>query len=390
MSKIFYLLGLLIIHTRAFDLRIINLSLDNWLLFQLFYLIVGFLFFGSNTKFNWFSKELKCWWIWVLGVFLSMLPAFYIYSQTFSQSFVAYRRFLLLLQIPVLFKISPTKDEVVKALMLYFCFLWLVYFMQSVNPQIVNVDDETLEDIYENGSETIVVGWFFPAILLFYFLEKIIEQFKYSYLLIIFLCILFIFLEQNRSLLFSSTAIIGWSILKIKSKRFIVIPLLLILAIIVIDYTSNIWINLFEETTQQLGNNEYNRNKAIQYFLFSASPNIWCSIFGNGFLSAHATTHMQDMMNLGVYNSDVGFIGYWNQFGILPIVVFMLLLLPAAIGKHNSHFIRCWAIQILICFVTISYWGGIFILYFSLFYYLYYVDLVDYGKTSDLINNNLL
>ena len=141
------------------------------------------------------------------------------------------------------------------------------------------------------------------------------------------------------------------------------------------------WNALFEETTTQVEDEEYNRNKAYRYFIFEACPNVWCYIFGNGFLSSHATSHMQDMKAIGVHNSDVGFIGYWNQYGIIPIIAFLLMLIPASVGRHNSHFIRCWAIQILICGLTISYWGPAYMLYMSLFYYLYYLDLKEFDKT---------
>ena len=92
-------------------------------------------------------------------------------------------------------------------------------------------------------------------------------------------------------------------------------------------------------------------------------------------------------MAFGVYNSDVGFVGYWNQFGLIPILVFLLMLIPAALGRHNSHFIRCWAIQILVCSLTISYWGGIYVLYISLFYYLYYVDKEEQTNAAELIES---
>lgn len=375
MNKVLYLLLLIIIDVHAWNLRTISLSADNWLVIQLLYLMVGFIYYGKLENYSWFSKNLKYWWIWVLGIFLSMVPAYLNYGQTLSQSLITYRRCLLLVQIPVLFKIAPTKEEIVKAVMIYFGFVWVIYFMQQANPLIINIDEESLERILRTGEKPMVIGWLFVIIALFYYLDRIKDQFKIKLLLVVFMFFIFALLEQNRSILFSITAIIGWTMLKVKNNKFLVILTFVILALGVAYYTADTWLSLFEETAEQIDNKEYNRNKAIQYFLFKASPDIWCYIFGNGFLSAHATSHMIDMMELGVYNSDVGFVGYWNQYGVLPIIVFLLLLVPAVIGKKNSHFIRCWAIQILICSVTISYWEPSSLLYIGLFYYLYYVEL---------------
>jgi len=390
MSKTFYLLILLIINSNAWNLRIIPLSADDWLIIQTFFLLVGFLWYGRSKDFYWFSKKLKYWWIWVLGVLLSMLPAYYNYGQTISQSILTYRQCIFLVQIPFLFKIAPTKEEIVNAIMIFFGFVWIIYFIQRYNPLIVNIDEEQIEKLFLNGEMPMVAGWLYILIAMFYYLGKIKEHFNMKLLLIILSFFIFALLEQNRSALFSIAFIISWTILKVEKRKILVILTFIVLALGITYYTSDIWINLFEETAGQVDDLEYNRNKAYRYYLFDASPNIWCYIFGNGFLSAHVTRHMQDMMRVGVYDSDVGFIGYWNEFGILPIIVFMLILVPAAIGKRNSHFIRCFAIQILICSVTISYWGGGNLLYIGLFYYLYHIDLEKCGENTQIESEDLI
>ena len=388
MSKTVYLLILLIINSNAWNLRMINLSADNWLILQLIYLFAGFIYYGRMADFHIFTKELKYWWLWLLGILLSMVPAYFNYDQTFSQSILTYRHCLLLVQIPILFKIRPTKEEIVKAILFYFGFVWIIYFLQQANPLVVNIDEETLDKYIRNNEKPMVAGWIFVIIALFYYLDDILKKIYIKLLLIILIVFIFAILEQNRSILFSITAIIGWTMFKVKKNRFLVILIFFILSLGIAYYTANTWNDLFRETAEQVDNDEYNRNKAYQYFLFKASPNIWCRIFGNGFLSTHVTRHMEDMMDLGVYNNDVGFVGYWNNYGILPIIVFLLLLVPAILGNRNSHFIRCWALQILICSATISYWGAKNLLYMGLFYFLYYMDLENHMESVELTELN--
>lgn len=388
MGKVLYILFLLIINSHVWNLRVVNISSDNWLVIQLVYLLAGFIFYGKMNKFRLFSEELAPWWFWVIGVLLSVFPAGYFYNQSITQSLITCRGSLLLLQIPILFKIAPTKKEIINALLSFFGFVWIVYFMQSSDISIVYLDEERLERFINSGEVPMVHCWEFVAIILFYYLGKIKESFDYKWLFLILLCYGFYLIEQNRSFLFSITIILGWTMLKINKNKFIAILTVGILAGVIAYYTMDIWVNLFEETSGQIENEDYNRNKAYRYFLFEASPNIWCYIFGNGFISAHTSSYLHNLMYGGVYNSDVGFIGYWNNFGIIPTIVFFYLLIPAAIGRHSSHFIRCWAIQLLLCSLTAGYLGAsYYILYFSLFYYLYYVDRKEQIAETELIES---
>lgn len=388
MGKVLYILFLLIINSHVWNLRVVNISSDNWLVIQLVYLLAGFIFYGKMNKFRLFSEELAPWWLWVIGVLLSVIPAGYFYNQSITQSLITCRGNLLLLQIPILFKIAPTKKEIINALLLFFGFVWIVYFMQSADISIVNLDEERLERFINTGEKPMVNGFVFIAIILFYYLGEIKDSFGYKWLFFILICYIFYLLEQNRSFLFSISLIIAWTILKVNRKKFIAILTMGVLVSVIAYYTIDMWMELFEETSVQIENDNYNRNKAYRYFLFEASPNIWCYIFGNGFISAHTSNYLHNIMYSGVYNSDVGIIGYWNNFGIIPTIVFFYLLVSAAIGRHSSHFIRCWAIQLLLCSLTAGYLGAPdYILYFSLFYYLYYVDKEEQTNAAELIES---
>lgn len=388
MGKVLYILFLLIINSHVWNLRVVNISSDNWLVIQLVYLLAGFIFYGKMNKFRLFSEELAPWWLWVIGVLLSVFPAGYFYNQSITQSLITCRGNLLLLQIPILFKIAPTKKEIINALLLFFGFVWIVYFMQSADISIVNLDEERLERFINTGEKPMVNGFVFIAIILFYYLGEIKDSFGYKWLFFILICYVFYLLEQNRSFLFSISLIIAWTILKVNRKKFIAILTMGVLVSVIAYYTMDMWMELFEETSVQIENDNYNRNKAYRYFLFEASPNIWCYIFGNGFISAHTSNYLHNIMYSGVYNSDVGIIGYWNNFGIIPTIVFFYLLVSAAIGRHSSHFIRCWAIQLLLCSLTAGYLGAPdYILYFSLFYYLYYVDKEEQIAETELIES---
>lgn len=376
MSKIIYLAILFIIDSHVWGLRIITFSSDTWLIVELCYLAMGFIYYGRFENFILFSKQLKYYWWWLGGIILSMIPVYMNYGQTLSQSIITYRSQLLLFVIPVLFKIHPTKEELIKSLTIYAICLWIIYVLREFNPLIISYDEETLRKIEKHGvSSLLLPDWTLIMFIVAYYLQTIKVSINLKSILIVFSCFALVFLLQNRSMLISITAIIAWTALSVKrGNKAFVIAIMLLLGVAVAYNTADTWMELFEETAEQIDDENYNRNKAYQYYLFEASPNWYSYIFGNGFLSAHVTSHMQDMMESGVYNSDVGFVGYWNQFGIIPIIIFFLILIPAAFKKQNSHFIRCSAIIILMCIPTSSYFAGYMRLHFCLFYYLYYLD----------------
>lgn len=378
MSKALYLLILLIINIRAWDLYFINISPNRWLVIQIVYLMVGFIYYGKFEVFSHCLPKLKYWMWWVIGVLISMMCANYNYNQTLSQSIITYRNQLLLLQIPVLLKIAPTKEEITKATMWFVLFLWVIYFLQLNNPYVIVHDEKLMERFLEKGEVLIVPGTVFAAIPIFYYLGIIKNNFDFKSLAIVLVCFLFLFFMQNRSMLFSVTVLIGWTTLTIKHKnKWLILLIMAVLVASVAYSTADVWNALFEETAGQVDNEEYDRNKAYRYFIYEASPNIWCYIFGNGLLSTHATRHMINISAQGIFNSDVGFVGYWNYFGVFPIIVTMLMTVPVVFKKEHSHFLRCWAIQILICGLTVWCWDGYKFLFWALFYYLYYYELEE-------------
>ena len=153
-------------------------------------------------------------------------------------------------------------------------------------------------------------------------------------------------------------------------------------------------IELYNETMEQVNDPTYARFISMAYFLTEASPNVLCEIFGNGFISLKTSSLMEDLQQAHIYNSDVGFIGYWNQFGIMPIILFVYMILKSLLNKRFSLSIKLIAAQILICSVTVSYFGALEgMINFLVFYYLYEynrttVEALNFKSSRNVRNNN--
>lgn len=373
MKKVIYLVILSLLWFNFFDFRLLNIPDDMRFILIWVYLVVGAICAKSKLMFCHPNR----YFLWVMaGIFFSMIPAYLYYEQSFLQSIITYRFQYYLFAIPILFIIAPAKEEVIKALNILSILMFVVFVVKNLSPYLF-----ILPETVEESSVWAVEGYSLIAIPFYYALQELKEHFNLKSLLFAFFLLCFMYLMARRSMLFPMAILMVFTLLKIRSKYK---PLLLFFLALVIGYgiymTIGTWTSLIEETMTQLMDSEYNRNKAYNYFLFEASPNWVCVLFGNGFLSAHTTSLMQDMMELGVHNSDLGFIGYWNQFGLIPVITMLYMYIKALLKVEYPYFLKLIAIHTLICGFTISYFAAVMhMLSFIFFYYLF----VLYSKGTE-------
>ena len=127
-------------------------------------------------------------------------------------------------------------------------------------------------------------------------------------------------------------------------------------------------INLINETLMQLQDEDYNRVKAFNYF--TSLKNGPLSLFlGNGFISGNVSTYMEELRNEGIFNSDLGLIGLWHQFGLLfPLSVLYYEL--RGCSKYHSFHVRAMSVLMLSCSLTLAYYFNLgSIAWLCFFYY---------------------
>ena len=62
---------------------------------------------------------------------------------------------------------------------------------------------------------------------------------------------------------------------------------------------------------------------------------------------------MKDLMDAGIYNSDVGFVGLWNHYGILPILTIVAVAIKG-LKKSSPLYLKFNAFFVLISGATIG------------------------------------
>ncbi len=364
-SKSAYLLVLMLISVGFFHFTPIAkfTNADICLVAFVFWLILGHFLYKPWNK--WFSITLrKEYWpmlvIW-LGVLISILPARTLYGQSFVASLIASRVMLCMVALPFLFIIHPSRSDIESAAKWFSVILLGFAILDALGIPIIDrsffIDEENPKKLIDEDSFVMLLpGFQWVGIALFFCLDRLKKVFSTRNLLLSLFFFAAVFLLQNRTMLFTCAILFAYTFFSVKGRTpqqtaVIRYGTLLIIAVI-IGVTIPQWIKLIQETSSQLGNDQYNRILAYNYFLFQACPSAIYYFTGTGFISAKTSSIMKDLMAAGIYNSDVGFIGLWNYYGVLPIIAIVAVAIMA-MKKKNPTYLKVNAIFILVGGATI-------------------------------------
>lgn len=375
---VIYLLFLYLLYVNFWEIKPFgNFSEDTQLVLIVAYLIFGCIKYRRRPRIKFAGKYNYLKWIFI-GILLSMIPAYLFYGQPITQSLVTYRAQYLIFTIPALFVISPRLEEIVKSLFLFSFLLLGANLLVKFNHSLFVINETKIEHLSKIGELNVlsrVGGIEYITIPFFYFLQQVKEKFTTKSMVKVLFLLFVMFIVENRSTLFPAILFTLYTFVFIKSKYKPIIWIAIsIIGIFFVMHNLDVFTSLYEQTTEELGDQDYNRNKAWNYFIYMYSPHWLCYILGNGFLSAHYSPIMQLLMEEGIYNSDVGFIGYWNQFGIIPIIAIFIMYISVLKSKNSYPFqMKLIVIYSIMCGLTTIYYGqDVKILHLALFYYLFY------------------
>lgn len=343
-----------------------NMSFATFFVIALFILIKA----GPNKNRLRLRQMRPLMWF-MFGILLSFIPAYIYYTQDPFQSILTYRKFLCYLTLPLLLVVNPTNDEIRRAFTI-FSVLWLVmtvlvtFYMQAW----VDIGDGLLfveeGDILHTlpGGRLVCLSFIFT--LDHYLHNKTTENLLMSILM--FLCVFIMF---SRTILIAALAVILLATVSgrtISSKMTGVAVSILFFAIF--TYLAMDRLGMFiEETTTQLGDVEYNRNKALIY-MFASQRDFWTILLGNGYISGHVSEIVYELQEQGIFHSDVGLVGMWHQFGLISIIVILFYAFKG-LSRDYSFVVRGTAVFILVSSATIGYFAVLeCIFWMSLYWFL--------------------
>lgn len=322
-------------------------------------------------------------WIFV-SLLVSFIPAYLYYGQHLYHSLVVYRKSLVFLSLPLLLSIRPTLREMHLAFYAFGVLFTIVSFLATYVYQDWLIPAEGMEYVLQEDPLKSMSGLIFMPTSLVFALDDYRRSRRRKYLYLSIFLYAVVFLVQNRTMILSSSAVVfAAAFFNTKARSRLVSSVYLIFFILMVllvgwDYLSA----LMDETMGQLTDEDYNRVKAFNYFISPVNGEL-AFVWGNGFISGHVSSLMADLREEGIYNSDLGLIGLWNQFGLL----FPLSVLYYQIQRlsHKSSFhVRAMALSMLLCALTMAYYFTYAsILWLCFFYFLMGTD-VEYYRNRDI------
>ena len=383
MSKSLYILILLLIGISFWNIKPFGsfLTPDVSIILFLFWGFWGFNKYKShNYKMLCNYRYNKPIVLFFIAILISFIPAYIYHGQSLVMSISVNRQLIGYLSLPLLLVVRPSFEELKKA-MYWFSYLYVMVVVLDSVLSISVIDrsmqfnnfDEREEYIGESDFVRMIDGIQFIVLSLIFSLNDLKQRFKFKTLLLATFFLFIIYIVQNRSTLFPSVILYVVTLFSLKSGKynFFIKGLLLAFMAVMISVTASQWVELFEETQNQMGDEDYNRMLAYAFFLTQYSPHWICDFIGNGFISAKSSDIMQSLMEDGIYNSDVGFVGFWNHFGLLPIIV-MLSLIIKSFYRKVPYVVKCNAFFLFACSLTIAYFVQLgYILWLCLYIYMY-------------------
>ncbi len=322
--------------------------------------------------------------VWMLvGVLISFIPAYRYYGQHLYYSIIVYRPFFGYAALPVLLSLQPSHLEFKRGLFAFSILYTVVMVYASfINPEIILFDDT--RDFIEQGDFVhMLEGCQFLPIAFIYALNDLrTKKITIKNVLIAVGLFGLLFIIQNRTIILASALLALQAALSNKSasKRLtteVLIGMIIFAGgLLVYKYVDA----LVSQTLDELSNPEYNRIKAFNYFMSGANGKM-SYVWGNGFISGNVSDLMEMLRREGIYHSDLGLVGFWNQFGILAVGVILTLVIRGMCGMR-SYLVRGNALYILAGSMTISYFLQFgFSLWLCFFMYLFATDQ-DYKKAK--------
>lgn len=312
-----------------------------------------------------YTKYLSYVWI-TMGI--SIITCNLFWNQSFFQSILTYRRLFSYILFFALLWIRPTADEIISGFKYYtYTFLAIAFCIWVLNMPLTHTVYSSSAELAQNNA---IPGTTFLTFYFYHLLMRLREEFDWKDLVVASLLMIYFVVNQNRSLLFPCLAFYLYTLYKLNASIILKTGILACIFFILFE-NFNLIQDLIEETRYQVNDESYVRWEAISYFLTDHSPNIICSIFGNGMISTISNPSLWLMLHSNMWNfNDVGWFGYYAFFGLAGIITIFNIILRIIFDRNSSSDMRMLSTHM--CLPTIwAFWSPDTICLFCLMIYIY-------------------
>ena len=365
----------------------INLALGLFAFGRFRYRGEDSLYVGRNTIYIWLLMV-----VMVISAFVPWID----YGQDLINTLISQRFNYYILFALVLYAIRPDEKELLYIFKICARLSVVMFVLGIFFPNwFVDVTKvkEMLVSRAESGSTDIGIGCPGFGLLVMYFFfccGKLLQSPRTKDILELMVLLGVIIAVQNRSTLLGALPVFGWCMFRMRSRNKLLVYICIgILLTIAIPYIQIIYNSLVEETQLQLDDDNYNRWQALSFYLVEMKTKLYHYLIGNGVwsISGEYTRLMVAAQTFrGCYISDIGILGTFFYYGIIPLFIIYRYCYVALKDKKVPTAMKWYAIWI-ICVPTIHPYlmltadGNAIIAFF--FYFVTY-----YSQRNEYINHN--
>lgn len=339
------------------------------LIFYIIFLYALYIAFKSGISLK-NVKYPKASYLLILSGFLTaLLDAQLFHNQNIVISFIAILPYLFAyLVFYILLKFDIPKHSIIKIIFI-FCYISMGVYLINYFTLPNKFFGGAIEDI-DTSRGLARIGVFnieLIVFLLFYSITQWSLTKKRNYLYLIILSVVYIFLSLTRQIIFLSL-VLGL-ILYLKKQSIFQKILIVFISIIIYNWVLpkipiyNNLVELSESQAEENNNGDENiRITAWKFYTNEYQKNELTRIFGNGVPSIgnsewgdefQKTVYFEYGGN-GCFTSDVGWAGFYWNYGLFATIGLICLLLKAIFCKKqkNEEYLTYWCIFIFITSIT--------------------------------------
>ena len=311
-----------------------------------------------------------------------LVPYFY-YNQSYLGTIISQRFNYAIFLLPVIARIRPTEEELFKPMRVC-SYITIAFFVLSIFMPDFFIDQESVEKMMnaKEKRESTDIGTNVAGIPLatFYFFYKLTIFFGKYTKKDVWECLAllsFFIAYQNRSTLIGLAPLLAYVFYRIiKAKKGKAALLIFCALLIAGPVLLILWQSLAQETEEQIGNENYPRILAIQYYVIEAKDSVIKIIFGNGVWTGNSLyTKLVESWPKNIFVSDIGLLGTYFYYGILPLIILYRYVFYTLFKDKMPVYLRYYSLWIMLVptihtFLIISVPSNlIFVLYFYLVLY---------------------
>lgn len=364
--------------------------------FALIWALLGFYWFRTRQGYpkNHAFARFNIYFFWLVAGFgLSVISAHVFWDQGWATGIIVNRGLIWYIYIPIILFIQPSAEELMKAIFFYTLLYSVVWVIQAVTPFPIYSSlasaielGRTRFELTENEFGLLLPGYSVILFLLYYRIQLMRDNPNFSNSVFAFILLIFFFLLQNRGALFFAVIVFGYALITLRSRyKYLLVPLFGMLIYITYLYSAEHWNALLKETVEQFNDPLTNRWRSFDLFLFDYAPHWMCNFLGNGLLSANipAGRWIQNLMDQGYYQYDNGMLGFWSQYGVIPMLVLYTVIFRIFLKKSAPFFLKAMAAHILVMPIAWNFGSADIIIFVILIYLLAYYPELQSSRVTE-------